>query len=82
MLVVQDTNSMLNYKYQSEKNVFALKELENWVGNPKISCKVKMFHTPGFFFICEYRYHSIFHFWCVLCFKNMDSSWILPEISK
>jgi hypothetical protein len=33
--------------------VFALKELENWVGNSKISCKVKMFYTPGFFFIYE-----------------------------
>jgi hypothetical protein len=45
-----NTNSIGNYNnYQSEKNVFELKELENWVGNPKISCKVKMFYTPGFF---------------------------------
>jgi hypothetical protein len=54
-------------KYQSEKKVLPLKELENWVGNSKISFKVKMFYTSGFF--------------CVFCFKNMDSSWILPEIS-
>jgi hypothetical protein len=31
------------------ENLFALKELDNWVGNPKISCKVKMFYAPGFF---------------------------------
>jgi hypothetical protein len=52
------------------KNLLALKELENWVGNSKISCKVLY---PWFFFICEYRYHSLFHFWCVICFKT----WIL-----
>jgi hypothetical protein len=31
------------------KNVFSLKELENWVGNPKISREVKMYYIPSCF---------------------------------
>jgi hypothetical protein len=45
-----------NLKMQDVSSILLLQECavktdsyENWVGNSKISCKVKMFYTPGFF---------------------------------
>jgi hypothetical protein len=44
------------------KNVLTLKELENWVSNSKISCKVKMFYTPGFL-LSSYGVNSEIMWW-------------------